>query len=131
MIVSGGFQQSATNEFADAEFFFDGAAYDPSSDSWRPIADRPAAAMTSPATFWTGESLLVLGAGGVFAYDPSSDEWTKLPDPPFPLPDLVRDNEFFERGPDGLIDEPRPGCSSSVPLVHLAASVDISPRVSL
>lgn len=96
LIVSGGFRPAATNEFADAELLVDGAAYNPISETWRPIADRPAGALTWPAAVWTGEVLLVVGAAGSYAYDPVSDEWTVLATPPFPVPDLVRDNEFFE-----------------------------------
>ena len=70
--------------------FVDGAAYDPATDRWRPIADAPGTGVTEDAV-WTGSRLLVRGtttppgddAGGaaVFSYDPASDRWEVLPAP--------------------------------------------------
>jgi DNA topoisomerase-1 len=58
----------------------DGAAYDPSTDSWRTLppcswVGRPSCAV------WTGELMVVLGErGGGAAYDPATDSWRTLPE---------------------------------------------------
>ncbi|ANM29599.1 hypothetical protein ABI59_08435 [Acidobacteria bacterium Mor1] len=73
-----------------AQITFDtaGAAYDPATDTWSPIADSAAAGVegrTLAGTVWTGSEMLVwgglgdggtLGAGG--RYDPLTDSWTAL-----------------------------------------------------
>jgi hypothetical protein len=68
---------------------FDGAAYDPATDTWRPIADAPLEIIpvAGGAGLWTGETFIVWGFpadGGPdtdpegMAYDPVSDEWTEI-----------------------------------------------------
>lgn len=64
----------------------DGAAYDPVAESWRPIADAPAAVTASSAVVLDGEIyLLEPSAGGdddqMLRYDPEADAWTVLPGP--------------------------------------------------
>ena len=68
----------------------DGAAYDPTHDSWRAIAPAPsgvlggggeAAAWTGEAAvFWAGNSPDGPAGGGV--YDPATDTWGRLPEGP-------------------------------------------------
>lgn len=66
----------------------DGAAYDPESDTWRPIADAPV-----PVGYWfrpvvVGD-LVVLFDGNRrwFAYDVADDTWSRLPAPPVQVAD--------------------------------------------
>jgi hypothetical protein len=61
----------------------DGAAYDPSTDTWRPIADMPINPRTGHVAVWTGEVLVVYGGSRTFEtqaaaalYDPVADRWT-------------------------------------------------------
>lgn len=66
----------------------DGAAYDPSSNTWSPLAASPLAARSDPVAVWTGRELLVWGGattaetGAAFndgaAYDPSSNTWRSI-----------------------------------------------------
>ncbi len=51
----------------------DGAAYDPATDTWRPIAEGPAHPGFEPV--WTGRLLLQFAKGGAHAYDPTTDRW--------------------------------------------------------
>jgi hypothetical protein len=68
----------------------DGAAYDPITNAWRPIADGPTD-ITDGSAVWTGDEMIVFGAAldgnnhadtataiGA-AYDPASDTWRELP----------------------------------------------------
>jgi N-acetylneuraminic acid mutarotase len=68
----------------------DGAAYDPNTNTWRPIATSGApSARHSHKAVWTGSKMLVWGGfekGGYAklggAYDPETDTWTTIPEPP-------------------------------------------------
>jgi hypothetical protein len=51
----------------------DGAAYDATTDTWRPLANGPAHPGFEPV--WTGRVLLQFAKGGAHAYDPASDRW--------------------------------------------------------
>jgi hypothetical protein len=56
-----------------------GAAYDPTSNSWRDLADPPFEGSVNDVV-WTGEEIVAsvgLG-GGVEAYDPDADTWRTL-----------------------------------------------------
>jgi hypothetical protein len=66
---SGGDRTTGNGEFAHA----DGAAYDPTTDTWRAIAPGPAHPGFEPV--WTGNQLLMFAKGGVVMYDPTSDRW--------------------------------------------------------
>jgi hypothetical protein len=69
----------------------DGAAYDPTSDTWRRIGDAPVE-LTDATAVWTGREMILFGAalhGGNhaetnsaigIAYDPAADSWRELPD---------------------------------------------------
>jgi N-acetylneuraminic acid mutarotase len=65
-----------------------GASYDPSSDSWLPIANSPLTALFGQTTVWTGTEMIVWGGYGedplypyLFGlntgarYNPTSDTW--------------------------------------------------------
>lgn len=70
--------------------FVDGAAYDPATDTWRPIAAAPGTGLSNDAV-WTGERVLVRGTtseatnappdAAIFSYDPASDGWEVYPAP--------------------------------------------------
>jgi hypothetical protein len=63
----------------------DGAAYNPSTDSWRKIALPPVAGQQSPVGAWTGEELVIFPGrspdgkpvGGA-AYNPATDTWRRI-----------------------------------------------------
>ena len=56
--------------------FSDGAAYNPSTDSWRPLSAGYAHPGFSPV--WTGDRLLLFAKGGAVVYDPAADQWSDL-----------------------------------------------------
>jgi len=67
-----------------------GAAYDPSSDSWRELASSPYWSLASHSAIWTGTEVIVWGgvtesgsatASGA-AYDPRSNSWRSLSEAP-------------------------------------------------
>lgn len=65
-----------------------GAAYNPTPNSWRPIAEPPGRSVTRyPQAVWTGsEAVVEVGAGAVdqpilAAYDPVADAWLQLDAP--------------------------------------------------
>ena len=51
----------------------DGAAYDPVTDTWRPIVDGFAHPGFVPV--WTGTQLVLFAKGGAVVYDPATDRW--------------------------------------------------------
>ena len=77
-------------------FFDDGAAYDPSTNSWRRLPQAPIAAR-APLSAWTGRELIVWGTtirvdprpGDGAAYDPTSDTWRWIADAPIELTDAT------------------------------------------
>jgi N-acetylneuraminic acid mutarotase len=63
-----------------------GAAYNPSSDSWRRLPSMPhTGACGEPLMLdravWTGEEMLLWGVANA-AFDPATNRWRRLPDPP-------------------------------------------------
>jgi hypothetical protein len=59
--------------------FGDGAAYDPAADIWRELSPSPLGAQSDPGWVWTGEELVVWGAGGrAAAWDPATNSWRDL-----------------------------------------------------
>ncbi len=89
------------------DFRADGAAYDPATDSWRPLADSPLGPRAGAAAVWTGQEMLIVAGTGdgadpgtvetftdAAAYDPATDSWRSLPD----LPDL----DLREVGPGAV-----------------------------
>lgn len=85
MIVWGGRVENS--------FYYDGAAYDPVTDTWR-LLPRPPAVFEGkdPSMLWTGEEAVVLGVMGdsetsgeyigAAAYDPVANSWRALADSP-------------------------------------------------
>lgn len=85
-----------------------GAAYDPTTNTWRVLPLSPLRAKSSPAGVWTGRFFLVIGGGegsilpvpgpGAAAYDPSTNAWMVLPTAPsYPPP--------APNGPTGPADQ--------------------------
>ncbi|MGH3020090.1 MAG: Kelch repeat-containing protein, partial [Gaiellaceae bacterium] len=65
----------------------DGAAFDPATGDWRPLAAGPLSPRRGAVAVWTGNEVLVWGGdpeavGEGAAYDPGRDEWRTLPDSP-------------------------------------------------
>jgi Sporulation and spore germination len=69
----------------------DGAAYNPSTNTWRKIALPPVAGQQSPVGAWTGKELVIFAGrdpdgklvGGA-AYDPAKNSWRRLGSNPEP-----------------------------------------------
>jgi N-acetylneuraminic acid mutarotase len=69
----------------------DGAAYNPSTDSWRKIALPPVGGQQSPVGAWTGKELVIFPGqdpegkpvGGA-AYNPATDSWRRIGSKPKP-----------------------------------------------
>ncbi len=67
----------------------DGAAYDPDTDSWTPMAPSPLSGRGGQRAVWTGRDMLVWGGfdtaveGDGALYNPVDDSWVLLP--PVPL----------------------------------------------
>ena len=82
MLIWGG----AVGDGAEGRQFADGAAYNPSSDSWRSLPDAPLAERSDPTVAWTGTEMLVFAGTGQStsflndgaAYDTESDRWRPL-----------------------------------------------------
>jgi len=63
-----------------------GAAYNPTTDTWRVLASLPDHRRIDVGV-WTGSEVLGYGEGsGVSAYNPATDTWTALPTEPAVLP---------------------------------------------
>ena len=71
--------------------FSDGAAYNPSTNSWRKLAHSPLAGSQSPVGAWTGRELVIVVAGvdpdgkpwparlaRAAAYNPATDTWRRI-----------------------------------------------------
>ena len=89
MVLFGGAPAEGQPGYAP---YSDGAAYNPSTDTWRTIAVSPLGGRIAPAT-WTGTEMLVVAgrdrdSNGMFAfgdgaaYDPATDRWRKVADGP-------------------------------------------------
>ena len=87
MLVWGGYdgQPTATDGVTD-----DGAAYDPTSNRWRPLPPAPLSARAGAIAVWAGATMVVLGGyangsgqvpGDSAAYNPATDRWTTIPAP--------------------------------------------------
>ena len=71
------------------DFFDDGAAYDPVTDTWREFSPAPLSARNAPAAIWTGSEMILWGGHSEgtahvdgAAYDPTSDTWRTIADAP-------------------------------------------------
>lgn len=67
----------------------DGAAYDPTTDTWRRIARSPLQGRSRHSAVWTGSQMIVWGGGrgqtvrrDGAAYDPATDVWERISSPP-------------------------------------------------
>jgi hypothetical protein len=67
----------------------DGAAYDPATDTWRPIARAPINPRSGHVALWTGREVMVFGGSRIFEhqapaamYDPVADSWRLTADSP-------------------------------------------------
>jgi N-acetylneuraminic acid mutarotase len=76
----------------DFDYVNDGAAYNPTSDTWRSIATPPIEGRWRHTAVWTGDTMIIWGgaasdqdrdalADGA-AYNPTSDTWTTIPPSP-------------------------------------------------
>jgi hypothetical protein len=82
MIVWGGL----SNGKATAADRLEGAAYDPTTDTWRELPASGVPAMELASTAWTGSEMIVFGAGvGAFAaadvgaaYNPLTNRWRDI-----------------------------------------------------
>ncbi len=66
---SGGSPVSGDGEMA----LSDGAAYDPSTDTWRSLT--PGFAHPGFLPVWTGDFMVMFAKGGAVVYDPAEDAW--------------------------------------------------------
>jgi N-acetylneuraminic acid mutarotase len=64
---------------------YDGAAYDPATDTWRPIAPSPIRPGNSYTAVWTGTEMLIWGGSALrpegARYNPATDRWTAMSQP--------------------------------------------------
>lgn len=89
MLVWGGASCQGGCAGRDLQPHADGAAYDPSTDTWRPLPRSPLAARMGALAVWSGRELIVWGgkAGEGFvadgaAFDPAANRWRSLPPSP-------------------------------------------------
>jgi hypothetical protein len=88
MLIWGG--DTASGGAAEVEPTNDGAAYDPSTDTWRALAPSPLSPRTLHSASWTGSEMVVWSGtdrdGTALvdgaAYDPASDSWRQIGDAP-------------------------------------------------
>lgn len=73
MIVMAGSQGGGTSVCCGNLALADGAAYEPATDSWRPLAGTVAHPGFEP--LWTGDLLLMFAKGGVIIYDPTTEQY--------------------------------------------------------
>lgn len=81
MVVWGG-----SERVAGVTYYSDGAAFDPATQSWRPVAPSPLVGRDDHAAVWSGTEMLVWGgraSGGPVpdgaAWDPDAGAWSALP----------------------------------------------------
>lgn len=83
VIVWGGIETDADGS---TRMPADGAAYDPLTDTWRPISEAPIKGRIAHSAVWAGDRLIVFGGrrgdrlrGDGAAYFPESDTWRPIP----------------------------------------------------
>ncbi len=83
VIVWGGIE---TAEDGSTSMPADGAAYDPATDTWRPISEAPIRGRIGHTAVWTGDQLIIFGGrrgdrlrGDGAAYFPTTDTWRQIP----------------------------------------------------
>lgn len=72
-----------------AQFFNDGASYDPATGVWQEIPKAPGEGRTEAAAVWNGSRMLIWGGVGPtsllsdgLSYSPSSGDWDPIPSAP-------------------------------------------------
>jgi hypothetical protein len=91
LVIWGG---ATSIEYGAASALGDGAAYDPTTSSWRILPPAPIGAR-APLDVWTGRELIVWGTSvrslgrpiDGAAYDPTTDTWRRIADAPIELTD--------------------------------------------
>jgi hypothetical protein len=81
VVIWGGAHGHSSEDGVD----YDGAAYDPATDSWRTISQPSLGPTPVIGAVWTGDEMVVIGGSASAAYDPVSDTWRPIPDPPVEL----------------------------------------------
>jgi hypothetical protein len=56
----------------------DGAAFDPDTGVWRPIAEPPLEGLQPNAAVWTGDVMVVIARDATLTYDPDADSWETI-----------------------------------------------------
>jgi hypothetical protein len=56
----------------------DGAAFNPDTDEWRPIAPFPLQGPQATRAVWGDGEMIVVSHNGTFGYDPESDSWRTI-----------------------------------------------------
>jgi len=127
-LIWGGQKQGSITGFGDE--FSDGALYDPTKDTWKPMAAWPLAERYGARAVWTGKRLVVWGGASAeagtdpppladgAAYDPGTNKWTKLAAGPLagriaPLAGARGDAVLFSWGPGEVKDGKRVPASDS------------------
>jgi hypothetical protein len=82
LLVFGGHREVGSS----TEWPTDGAVYDPTTRTWRPMSPMPPD-LSYADSVWAGTELIVLGsqdegAESAWAYDPRDDAWRELASPP-------------------------------------------------
>ena len=82
-VIWGGVSEvSSSSDNGGTHYLDDGAAYDPVTDSWRPMSSRGApAANSGVSSAWTGKEVLMWGGAyreTMAAYDPAADTWRSM-----------------------------------------------------
>ncbi len=112
MIIWGG-NDDASNTKPHATS--DGAAYNPTTNSWTRLSASPLAARTQAIAVWTGDEMIVLGGQPAIvtdaepdftdgaAYDPAKNDWHKLPLPEPPAHHQLTWDTAAQAGPNQLL----------------------------
>lgn len=84
--------------------FTDGAAYDPTTGTWRSMAPAPLPESTdTPVAAATGAGVVVARGTATALWDPISDTWRALPDAPAPVTDLVGSGDLAVSASAGAV----------------------------
>jgi N-acetylneuraminic acid mutarotase len=122
VLIWGGQRRDSLTGFGDE--WTDGALYDPTRDTWKPMARWPLTERFGARAVWTGKRLVVWGGASAAAgndpppladgaaYDPSNNKWTKLAAAPLagriaPLAGARGDAALVSWGPGELRDGQR------------------------
>ena len=122
VLIWGGQRRDSLSGFGDE--WSDGALYDPTRNTWKPMARWPLAERFGARAVWTGKRLVVWGGASAAAgkdpppladgaaYDPADNKWAKLPPAPLagriaPLAGPRGDAALVSWGPGELRDGKR------------------------